>query len=79
MEKKLTVDRVEEGIAVCFDEAGEKYLLSEALCEGDIISVYISDSGEISVLHKHTSEADEKKKQNSSRLSALFGRGDRKK
>lgn len=75
MEKKLTVDRIEEGIAVCFDENGRKFEISDPLAEGDIINVDIDDLGAVTLICKNDEEKEKKRSDNSSRLRSLFSRG----
>ncbi len=79
MEKKLTVDRIEEGISVCFDDEGNRYELSEALTEGDIFEANIDDDGRATLIKRSESEIIEKKSSLENRLNALFRRGDGKK
>ena len=57
--KKLTVDRIESGIAVCFDESDVKIELklgenTADINEGDIIEV--TEEGSIVKLEKESSE-----------------------
>ena len=79
MEKKLTVDRLEEGIAVCFDEDGNKYEIKESLCEGDIFIADIGYDGKLTLIRKNDEETLKTKARNASRLEALFVRGDKRK
>ena len=79
MEKKLTVDRIEEGIAVCFSEDGEKYEFCAALSEGDVFFADISRCGEIRVLEMLEKEKAQRREKSTFRLTALFERGDKNK
>ncbi|MBR4295451.1 MAG: DUF3006 domain-containing protein [Clostridia bacterium] len=78
MIKKLTVDRVEGQVALCFDEAEKAYELPIGILlgasEGDIIEVEINN-GDVKFLHILQKETAEKKAESSARLRALFNRG----
>lgn len=76
---KLTVDRIESGIAVCIDEKERKYECSINAVEGDIFEAEISDIGEVTFIRKLENETLEKKTNNASRLNSLFMRGGNKK
>ncbi len=70
---KYSVDRIEEGFAVCEDENGktvniEKEKLPESVKEGDLISV---DNGEAVIL---TGETEERRKKLAEKRRALFER-----
>lgn len=68
---KYSVDRIEEGFAVCEDENGktvniEKEKLPENVKEGDLISI---DNGEAVIL---TEETEERRKKLAEKRRALF-------
>ncbi len=70
---KYSVDRIEEGFAVCEDENGktvniEKEKLPENVKEGDLISI---DNGEAVIL---TEETEERRKKLAEKRRALFER-----
>ena len=77
MEKKLTVDRVEEGTAVLFDEAGREYRAELAYKEGTILLCGV-EGDSLTVLCTLDEEAERKTASSASRLKALFLRGDNK-
>lgn len=70
---KYSVDRIEEGFAVCEDENGkmvniEKGKLPEGVKEGDLISI---DNGEAVIL---TEETEERRKKLAEKRRTLFER-----
>ena len=79
MEIKLTLDRLEEGIAILLDAEGKIYSCSSFgdCSEGDILLCEIGDDGDIVVKEKMVEEKNEKTEDLSNRLRALFSRGDR--
>ncbi|MBR3965588.1 MAG: hypothetical protein IKJ91_00785 [Clostridia bacterium] len=79
MEMKLTLDRLEEGIAILLDAEGKIYRCSSFgdCSEGDILLCEIGDDGDIVVKEKMIEEKNEKTEDLSNRLRALFSRGDR--
>lgn len=74
MRKKLTVDRIEEGTAVLLDENENEYRADVCFAEGDILECEVSADGGITVIGPLGALTEERKDQNRSRLSALFGR-----
>ena len=77
MKKKVSVDRIEEGIIVFVDENKETYDLSSdvtslALCEGDICLLELDNAGGFLSVEKIEKEAEAKRAELSSRLSRLF-------
>ncbi len=76
MEKKLTVDRVEEEIAVCFDADGKRLAFKAFgdLSEGDIITAELGDDGGVRSFSVHRNETEAKRNENYSRLMCLIKR-----
>ena len=86
MEEKIVcvVDRVEEGIAVCFaDGDGRKIIFStaafEKVREGDavVLTLTVQNGRQqvVQVRPAHTSEHTDRKVQNKQRLRRLFDQG----
>lgn len=74
MIKRLTVDRIEEGTAVLLDENENEYRAVLLCAEGDILECEVDEDGNVSAVCSLTSETEERKEKNTSRLNALFGR-----
>ncbi len=75
--KKLCVDRVEEGIAVCIARGGEEYKIPSAkfnLHEGDIFTAEISEDKNVLSLTLPPEETENKKISLRQRLMRLFER-----
>lgn len=74
---RLTLDRIEEGIAVCFDESGTKYEIAcehlDGALEGDLFETEINGD-EIKVIRILREETEMKKASNADRLKNLFNR-----
>lgn len=75
--KKLTVDRIEEGIIVAFSDSGEKYISQGKLAnisENDIIMATITD--DFKILSARVLAEETKTKINSlkERLKSLFSK-----
>ena len=79
MKLKLTVDRIEEGVSVCFDDQEKKYEIVGRFPEGAVLSCEMNEEGSIDVISVMTEETEDKKTKNAARLAALFMRGDRRK
>lgn len=75
---KLTVDRIEGGVAVCFDDFEKKYECTAPVAEGDVFEAEMSDEGEITFIRILKEETLGKTENNSLRLKALFRRGGNK-
>ena len=76
MKKKFSVDRIEDGIAVCYDEDSKKYEFSAealALSRGSIFEATLVNGvpTDIVYLEKETLETKQNMKK---RLDALFRR-----
>jgi len=76
LKRKFSVDRVESGIAVCYDEGGKKYEFSEAdigLARGSLFEAVLvaGKPTEVTYLEKETKE---KKAELKGRMDALFKR-----
>lgn len=74
---RLSVDRTESNIVICFDDLGNKYELPTEIVgtidDGDIIYVVFSDDEIISVSHaKEDTTSAKTSLQN--RLSRMFGK-----
>ena len=71
----LSVDRIESGIAVCYDDNDKKYELpADGLVEGEIISA-VFDSSEKLVSFTHLKEETEAlRRQMAARTKSLFNR-----
>ncbi len=77
MKYKITVDRIEENVLICVDEAGDvreikKSDLTAELTEGDICVIEFTDAGEVISLKKDNSLTENKKAEMKTRLSKLF-------
>ena len=74
---RLTLDRIEEGIAVCFDENGVAYEIPTEklgdMSEGDVLEAEICGE-EICNIRPLREETETKKEENASRLRNLFNR-----
>ena len=73
--KELRVDRIEEGIAIAFDENGAKYIFSQndfPACEGDIAHATFDRNGRITEIKIFKKKTNEEKELLQSRLSNLF-------
>ena len=74
---KFTLDRIEEGIAVCFDADGVKYNIPTEklgdMSEGDIFEAELCE-GEVCNIRTLRDETEAKKEENASRLRNLFNR-----
>lgn len=79
MEIKLTLDRIEEGIAILLDSEGKIFELKDKcdFTEGDVLLCRIDDNCEITVIKKMNDETEVKKNEMSNRLRSLFSRGDK--
>ncbi|MBO5306290.1 MAG: DUF3006 domain-containing protein [Clostridia bacterium] len=76
MKQKFSVDRIENGIAVCYDEDMKKYEFAEALvplARGSLFEAELVDGTPQGVVYLEK-ETLETKKQMKSRLDNLFGR-----
>lgn len=72
---KLSVDRIEQGIAVCYSDDDEKYELSvSGLSEGDIIAAEFDKSGKLISYTVLTDETQQKKSELAMRTKNLFNR-----
>ncbi len=76
LKRKFSVDRIESGIAVCYDEDGQKYEFSETdigLARGSLFEAELVDGvpKEVSYLEEETKA---KKKEMKGRMDALFNR-----
>ena len=75
MEIKLSIDRIEGGIAVCYDESDKKYEISaDGLTEGLIIYAEFDESGNFISARPLYEDTDTRRKELSSRTRALFKR-----
>ncbi len=74
---KLSIDRIEEGVIVCFDFEGRMYQTAQSLfpeiSEGDIVFALISD-GEIKTLTKSEELTTDRKDNLQRRLDSLFSK-----
>ena len=72
---KLSVDRIESGIAVCYDDDDKKYELpADGLAEGEIISAVFDSNGKlVSVTHLRD-ETESLRRQAAARTKGLFNR-----
>lgn len=75
MRIKLSVDRIESGIAVCYDDECKKYEIpADGLAEGDIISAeFDSDKKPVS-FEKLKKETSSRRREMASRTQKLFNR-----
>ena len=72
---KLSVDRIESGIAVCYDSNDKKYELpAEGLSEGELISVEFDSNGKPVSVARLTEETEKLKHEIASRTKSLFNR-----
>lgn len=72
---KLSVDRIESGIAVCYDDNDKKYeLRTGGLSEGDIIEAEFDENGTFLSHKVLTEETKRKKNELSLRTKKLFNR-----
>lgn len=78
MEIELTLDRIEEGIAILLDSDGKIFKCSESgdFSEGDILLCRIEE-GNVTIIEKMNEKTEEKKEELSNRLKSLFLRGDK--
>ena len=75
MEIKLSLDRIEGEIAVCYDESGNKYEIpAKRLSEGLIISAVFDEDGNFVSANPLPHETEARKKELASRTKALFER-----
>lgn len=75
MEIKLSVDRIESGIAVCYDQGDKKYEISaDGLAEGLIISAEFDESGNFISAKPLYEETEALRGEIASRTRALFKR-----
>ena len=75
MEIKLSLDRIEGEIAVCYDESGNKYEIpANKLSEGLIISAVFDENGNFVSATPLPEETEARKKELASRAKALFKR-----
>lgn len=72
---KLSVDRIEQGIAVCYNDDDEKYELSvSGLSEGDIIAAEFDKNGKLISYTVLADETQQKKSELAMRTKNLFKR-----
>lgn len=72
---KLSVDRIENAIAVCYDDGCKKYELpSDGLFEGDIISAEFDENGKLISATPLADETKKRKSELASRTKNLFNR-----
>ena len=72
---KLSVDRIESGIAICYDDDCKKYELpANGLLEGEIISVEFDSGGKPASVTHLTEETEKLKREMASRTKKLFNR-----
>ena len=73
MDLRLSVDRVENGIAVCYDDNDKKYeLLLDGVSEGDIISVSFDTDGSLLSVNRLENETEARRSELASRTKNLF-------
>lgn len=74
---ELRVDRIEEGLAVAYDDSGEEYTFCTKLAnvkENDILCATISDSGAVIEAQKLTGQTDSTLQDMQARLHRLFNK-----
>ena len=72
---KLSVDRIESGIAVCYDGGCKKYELpSCGLAEGNMISATFDGNGKFISAEVLKDETERRRSELASRTKALFNR-----
>jgi len=72
---KLSVDRIENGIAVCYDGNDKKYELpSDGLFDGDLISAEFDGDGKFLSAKRLKGETESRKSELASRTRNLFNR-----
>ena len=72
---RLSVDQIENGIAVCYDGNDKKYeLLSDGLSEGDIISAEFDANGNLLSVKVLKDETESRRGELALRTRNLFNR-----
>lgn len=72
---KLSVDRIESGIAVCYDVNDKKHELpAQGLSEGDIISAKFDENGNFTSAEVLKEETERRRSMLASRTKNLFNR-----
>lgn len=75
--KKMRVDRIEEGLAVAYTDDGQEYTIRREIAdlkENDLIMATVSESGEIVAAEVLETETAAKKEELRSRLKNLFNK-----
>lgn len=73
--KKLCVDRIEDGVAVAYSDDGTEYTMCHKIAdihESDIITASINDRGEVVAVEVRKEETAERKVGLHERLKKLF-------
>ena len=70
MKIKITVDRIEDEVLVCFGPDGTLYEVKredapDDICEGDICTACLSEVGRLTLLQKNKQETENKKAESS--------------
>lgn len=72
---RLSVDRIEGGVAVCYDDGGKKYEIpADGLSEGLLIEAKFGLDGEFISATILTEETDARRKEMAARTKNLFNR-----
>lgn len=77
MEKKLRIDRIEENIAVAYDDGGNEYKIIEEplqIKESDIVTAEFDECGNIIAISTEEEETAAVKNDFQGRLDKLFGK-----
>jgi hypothetical protein len=70
----LSVDRIENGVAVCYDDHTKYHIPAEGLFEGAMISAEFDADGNLISASVLTEETENRKKQLADRSKNLFKR-----
>lgn len=72
---KLSVDRIDNGIAVCYDDGCQKHELpARGLSEGDMISAEFNECGKLISVKVLKDETERRRSDLASRTKNLFNR-----